>query len=150
LFRRSALLWAVSAVAVAIVWGAPLVAAPPGVAGHHGGRPTRLVTPPLFVEEAHLFTCSALNLHPFKVVVDIQVFDQTGTQRCGVGPRELAPGEAAVQKCNSDILTEFEPLRYCQILYRGRRGLVLGTAQFDPPSQDNGGIGPAVVAVEVP
>ena len=111
-------------------------------------REVQLVTPPLFVEGATTFFCTAVNLHPRAIQVDIRVFDQTGTNTCGVGPQRLEPGETAVQGCNGDIFTEFEPVRYCEITYTGQSGFVLGTAQFDPPSLALKGVGPAVAAVE--
>jgi hypothetical protein len=141
----------VAAFSLLLILIASLFGAYPGnvVAAQESGS-RRLVTPPLYVEGATIFYCSAANLDSRTLQVDIKVFDQHGTKICGVGSRSIGPGEAQVQMCDSDIGLDFQPIRYCEITYKGRRGLVLGTAQFDVPVIATNGVGPAVVAVEVP
>jgi hypothetical protein len=110
----------------------------------------RLVTPPLYVEGASIFYCTVVNLDSKPLEVDVKVFIQDGTNTCGFGPQILTPGVPLVQPCNSDIWLDINPVRYCEITYTGKPGVVLGTAQFDPPYAATVGVGPAVTAVEVP
>ena len=89
----------------------------------------RLATPPLDVGGAEFIQCTAVNLHRRAVAMDIRVFGADGEQICGVGSQRLEPGQTGSQVCNSDIFDDPIPIRYCVFTYKGRRGLVLGTAQ---------------------
>jgi hypothetical protein len=108
----------------------------PGYAiGQDGARPTiKLVTPPLFANRVEIFRCVAVNLHHRSLQVDITVYDAAGEPVCGVGPQRLAPGQTALQECNSDLFTDPIPIRYCEFTYKGQRGRVLGTAQANEAS----------------
>ena len=104
----------------------------------------KLITPPLYLKNADVLYCTAVNLHSTDKTIDIQVFDEQGNYRCGVGPRTLAPGHAEFQVCNSDLHIDTVPIRYCVFTYDGHAGKVIGSAQIDPPE------GEAVTAVAVP
>jgi len=104
----------------------------------------KLVTPPLYLKNAEVLYCTAVNLHSTDKTIDIRVFDEHGNQRCGAGPRTLAPGRAESQLCNSDLHIDSDPIRYCVFTYDGYAGKVVGSGQIDPPE------GEAVTAVPVP
>jgi hypothetical protein len=106
--------------------------------------PQKLVTPPLYLKDANILYCTAVNLHRTEKRVDIRVFDERGTSRCGAGPYTLLPGQTAHQVCNSDLHMEPQPVRYCVFTYDGEYGMVVGGAQIDPPK------GEAVPALPVP
>ncbi len=104
----------------------------------------KLVTPPLYLQNANILYCTAVNLHSTDTIVDIQVFDEKGVKRCGIGPRTLAPGKAEYQVCNSDLHLDINPIRYCVFIYNGYPDKIVGSAQIDPPA------GEAIPAVAVP
>lgn len=104
----------------------------------------KLVTPPLYLQNARILYCTAVNLHSTEKIVDIQVFDEQGNWRCGAGPWTLAPGHAEFQVCNSDLHIDINPIRYCVFTYHGYPKKVVGSAQIDPPE------GEAITAVAVP
>ena len=99
-----------------------------------------LFTPPLYLPNADLLTCTAVNLSRRPVVVNIIILDNQGVERCGIGEQTLEPGHAAFQPCNSDLSIEEDPIRYCQVMVNGPTRSILVTAQANPPT------GPAVSA----
>jgi len=106
--------------------------------------PQKLITPPLYLKDAGILYCTAVNLHSADRTVDIQVYDEQGNQRCGAGPFTLSPGQTVSQVCNSDLHIEEHPVRYCIFTYEGSRGMVVGSAQINPPG------GEAVPAHPIP
>ena len=104
----------------------------------------RLTTPPLYLQDAGILYCTAVNLHDMPVTLDINVYDQNGNNRCGAGPWTLDPGHTVYQVCNSDLHIDIDPVRYCIFTYDGERGKIVGSAQIDPPE------GEAIPALAVP
>lgn len=109
-----------------------------GCVGHR-----MLVTPPLYLKNAHIIHCTAVNLNDDPLSIDIKVFDEGGNQRCGVGPSMVAPGHTVAQYCNSDLSLDPQPIRYCVFTYEGEKNKVVGGVQINPPE------GEAVPAISI-
>ena len=104
----------------------------------------KLVTPPLYLKDANILYCTAVNLDSTVKIVDINVFDEKGMNRCGAGPYTIEPGHTATQVCNSDLHVDAEPVRYCVFTYEGLGKVIVASGQIDPPK------GSAITAVQIP